>query len=179
MNQIDLWSLFCYTCCESQYGPMWLWNQFSPDYLLLCSTEAIMSYMFVTAWGWVNNNRIVVLVNHKYKSSFLFNLWFLVNLLRGHYYWNQMPSTHLNGQIFTEFCQNASFGLKCKLVHYVLAALYTVMAKNIGTLAILSENTTLLSENCSNCKCFGIHMLIVFVCTATTKKKTEKKSQNV
>ncbi len=34
---------------------------------------------------------------------------------------------------------------------------HTVMAKNIGTLAILSENATLLSENCSNCKCFGIH----------------------
>ncbi len=44
------------------------------------------------------------------------------------------------------------------------------MAKNIVTLAILSENATLLSENCSNCKCFGIHVLIVFVCKATTQK---------
>ncbi len=42
---------------------------------------------------------------------------------------------------------------------------------NIGTLAILSENATLLSENCSNCKCCGIHMLIVFICTATTTTK--------
>ncbi len=50
----------------------------------------------------------------------------------------------------------------------------TVMAKNIGTLAILSENATLLSENCSNCKCFGIHVLIVFACTATTQKKQNK-----
>ncbi len=43
-------------------------------------------------------------------------------------------------------------------------------------LAILSENATLLSENCSNCKCFGIHLLIVFVCTATTQKNREEKS---
>jgi len=50
------------------------------------------------------------------------------------------------------------------------------MAKNIGTLAILSENATLLSENCSSCKCFGIHVLIVFVCTATTQKSREEKS---
>ncbi len=42
---------------------------------------------------------------------------------------------------------------------------------NIGTLAILSENATLLSENYSNCKCCGIHMLIVFICTATTTTK--------
>ncbi len=44
------------------------------------------------------------------------------------------------------------------------------MAKNTGTLAILSENATLLSENCFNCKCFGIHVRIVFVCTAKTQK---------
>ncbi len=54
---------------------------------------------------------------------------------------------------------------------------HTVMAKNIGTLAILSENATLLSENCSNC--FGIHMLIVFVCTATTQKKTREEKSNL
>ena len=41
--------------------------------------------------------------------------------------------------------------------------LYTVIAKNIGTLAILSENVTLLSENCCSCKCFGTHMIIYFV----------------
>ncbi len=52
----------------------------------------------------------------------------------------------------------------------------TVMTKNIGTLAILSENATLLSENRSNCKCFGIHVLIVFVCTATTQQNREEKS---
>ncbi len=50
------------------------------------------------------------------------------------------------------------------------------MAKNIGTLAILSENATLLSEFFSNCKCFGIHVLIVFVCTATTTKNIEEMS---
>lgn len=53
------------------------------------------------------------------------------------------------------------------------------MAKNIGTLEIISENATLLSENFCNFKCFGIsHVLIVFVCTGTThtKKKTEEKS---
>ncbi len=54
--------------------------------------------------------------------------------------------------------------------------IYTVMAKNIGTLAILSENATLLSENCSSCKCFGIHVHIVFVCTTTTQKNWEEKS---
>ncbi len=52
------------------------------------------------------------------------------------------------------------------------------MAKNIGTLAILSENATLLSENCSNCKCFGIHMLIVFVCTARNDFFLEKQGQS-
>jgi len=46
------------------------------------------------------------------------------------------------------------------------------MAKNICTLAIMSENATLLSEFFSNCKCFGIHVLIVFVCTATTHTYT-------
>ncbi len=50
----------------------------------------------------------------------------------------------------------------------------TFMAKNFGTLAILSENPMLLSENCSNCKCFGIHVLIVFVCTATIQKNRRK-----
>ncbi len=56
---------------------------------------------------------------------------------------------------------------------------YTVMAKNICTLAILSENATLLSENCSNYKCFGTHMFIVFVCTATTQTNREEKSNLV
>ncbi len=53
------------------------------------------------------------------------------------------------------------------------------MDKNNGTLAILSENETLLSEIFSNYKCFGIHLIIVSVCTATTQKKTEKKSQTL
>ncbi len=37
------------------------------------------------------------------------------------------------------------------------------------------------SENDSNCKCFGIHMLIVFVCTATThtKKKNGEENSNL
>ncbi len=37
-----------------------------------------------------------------------------------------------------------------------------------------SCNATLLSENSSNYKCFGIHVLIVFVCTATPQKNWEK-----
>lgn len=43
------------------------------------------------------------------------------------------------------------------------------MAKNIGTLAIMSKKATLLSENCCNCKCFGTHVFIAFVCTRTTQ----------
>ncbi len=50
----------------------------------------------------------------------------------------------------------------------------TVIAKNIGTLAILSENATLLSENCCSCKCFGTHILIFFVCIGTTQKNRRK-----
>ncbi len=57
--------------------------------------------------------------------------------------------------------------------------MHTVMAKNIDTLAILSENATILSEICSNCKCFGIHVLIVFVCTATTQKKHREEMSNL
>ena len=54
----------------------------------------------------------------------------------------------------------------------------TVMAKNIGTLAILSENATLLSEFFfCRCKCFGTHMFISLVCVGTTHKKTEDISQ--
>lgn len=50
------------------------------------------------------------------------------------------------------------------------------MAKNIGTLEIISENATLLSENFCNFKCFGIsHVLIVFVCTGTTHKKKNRR----
>ncbi len=52
------------------------------------------------------------------------------------------------------------------------------MAKNNGTLAILSENETLLSENVSNCKFFGIHVIIVSVCTATTQKKNWEEKSN-
>ncbi len=51
------------------------------------------------------------------------------------------------------------------------------MAKNICTLAILSENATLLSENCCSCKCFGTHMFIYFLFALEQHKKTEKKSQ--
>ncbi len=49
------------------------------------------------------------------------------------------------------------------------------MNENIGTLAILLDNATLLSEHCFNCRCFGFHMLIVFVCTASTQKKQRRK----
>ncbi len=64
-----------------------------------------------------------------------------------------LSTTHINKHIYTQ----------------------SVMAKNNGTLAILSENETLLSEKCSNCKCFGIHVIIVSVCTATTQKKLRRK----
>ncbi len=46
---------------------------------------------------------------------------------------------------------------------YIYTHTHTHTDKNIGTLAILSDNS-------SNCKCFGIHVLNVFVCTATTQK---------
>ncbi len=35
------------------------------------------------------------------------------------------------------------------------------------------------SDNCSNCKCFGIHAFIVFVCTATTRKNREVKLDKI
>ena len=41
---------------------------------------------------------------------------------------------------------------------------HTVTAKNIGTPAILSENATILSENCCSCKCFDTHMFISLIC---------------
>ncbi len=37
-------------------------NQHSSKYLLLCSAEERNSYRFRTDWGWVNNNRIFILV---------------------------------------------------------------------------------------------------------------------
>ena len=56
------------------------------------------------------------------------------------------------------------------------AKTHTVVAKNIGILAILSENPTLLSENSCSCKCFGTHMSISLVCVGTTQKHREEKS---
>ncbi len=53
---------------------------------------------------------------------------------------------------------------------------YTDTAKNISTLAILSENATLLSENCCSCKCFGTRMFIFFL-FALEQQKKQKKSQ--
>ena len=44
----------------------------------------------------------------------------------------------------------------------------TVMDKNIGTPAILTDN-------CCNYKCFGIHMFISIVCIGTTQKSREEK----
>ena len=52
--------------------------------------------------------------------------------------------------------------------------MYTVMVKNIGTPALLSDNAPLLPENCCNYKCFGIHMFIYFVCIGKTQKNWEK-----
>ncbi len=49
------------------------------------------------------------------------------------------------------------------------------MAKNIGTLAILSENATLLSENCCSCKCLVL-TFIFFLFALEQQKKREEKS---
>ncbi len=48
------------------------------------------------------------------------------------------------------------------------------MAKDIGTLAILSENATLLSENCCSCKCFGTRMFIFYFLQWNNTKKQNK-----
>ena len=52
--------------------------------------------------------------------------------------------------------------------------LYKLMEKNIGTPALQSDNAPLLSENCCNHKCFGIHMSIYFVCIRKTKNLSKK-----
>ncbi len=56
------------------------------------------------------------------------------------------------------------------------------MAKDVGTLAILSENATLLSENCCSCKYFGTHVFILFIYICfiylfLTQKNSEEKSK--
>ncbi len=56
----------------------------------------------------------------------------------------------------------------------ILFSSYTVMAKNIGTLATLSENATLLSENCSSCKCFWYSCAYCFCLHCRGKKREEK-----
>ena len=43
-----------------------------------------------------------------------------------------------------------------------IAATNTVMVKNIGTPALLSDNAPILPEKCCNYKCFGIYMFIYF-----------------
>ena len=48
--------------------------------------------------------------------------------------------------------------------------LYTVMVKNIGTPALLSDNAPLLPDNCCSYKWFGIIAL-------EKHKKSQKKSQ--
>ena len=52
---------------------------------------------------------------------------------------------------------------------------YTVMVKNIGTPALLSDNAPILPENCCNYKCFGILMFIYFVCIGKTQNLRKKK----
>ncbi len=88
-------------------------------------------------------------VYHPETTQFLF-LVLSHQRTRSNFY---LSTTHINKHIYTQ----------------------SVMAKNNGTLAILSENETLLSEKFSNCKCFGIHVIIVSVCTATTQKKLRRK----
>ena len=50
---------------------------------------------------------------------------------------------------------------------------HTVMAKNIGTPALLSDHFS--HKKCCNYKCFGIDMFSYFVCIGKTKKIREKK----
>ena len=57
-----------------------------------------------------------------------------------------------------------------------MTKMHTVMAKNIGTLAILSENAALLSENGCSCTCFCTHMFISLDCVGTTQKTGQEKS---
>ena len=52
---------------------------------------------------------------------------------------------------------------------------FTVMVKNIGSPALLSDNAPLPPENCCNYKCFGIHMFIYFVCIGKTQTNLIKK----
>ncbi len=57
------------------------------------------------------------------------------------------------------------------------------MAKNVGTLAILSENATLLSENCCSCKYFWysrvyfvyLYLFYLFIYLFLTQKKQKRK----
>ncbi len=53
---------------------------------------------------------------------------------------------------------------------------YTVMAKNIGTLAILSKIQHLSHKIVPIANVLVFSVLIVFVCTATTQKNWEEKS---
>ena len=50
-----------------------------------------------------------------------------------------------------------------------------IVMQNIGTPALLSDNASLLPENCCNYKCFVIHMCISIVCIGTTQKSREEK----
>ena len=65
-----------------------------------------------------------------------------------------------------EFNKTKEEYVMCATISFV----HTVMDKNIGTPALLSDNAPLLPENCCNDKCFGIHMFISFVCIGTTQK---------
>ena len=56
---------------------------------------------------------------------------------------------------------------------------HTVMAKSIGTPALLLDNAPLLPKNGCNYKCFGNHMFISFLFALEQHKKTQRKKSNL
>ncbi len=65
------------------------------------------------------------------------------------------------------------------LSHFLIrhiCKIYTVMAKNVGTFAILSENATFLSENYYNCKCVQVFTCLLFLFALQQHKEREEKS---
>ncbi len=109
----------------------------------------------------------------------LFCIWILPNAVEDtwirclsydNHTFDQVSRWNVEGRVLGIYL-SLSFSLSPSLSLYI----YTVMAKNIGTLAILSENTTLLSENCCSCKCFGTHMFIFFCLHWNNTKKQRRK----
>ncbi len=87
--------------------------------------------------------------------------------------YSQHTRTHINISIYShsaDLLQDRSF---IDVINKVKLNV-KVMAKNISTLAILSENATLFSENCCSWKWFGTHVYLFF-CIGSTKKKNRRK----